>query len=675
MKHHSVQPQYLDQSEDEIHCIIDVGRWNGESKILYLSPDTNLLCPLTQSFTWGECMEQNMSIKSQPTRLVGAIALAMGLSSTAFANEQATQDQAVLLSPVVVTASRSEEKIEDVPMRISVIDEKTIQQNPLLNVSDIIQRDPAVYIKQSGGLGQISDIGLRGTKSVHTLVLKDGARLNSQNELGPLYPAFLDTTDVQQIEILKGPASVQYGSDAIGGVIQLISKKPEKTGAQLTGIYGENNTYKAIVNADLVTDQGFYAQVGGQRLESDGTRIFESQSESDKAGYDQKGYHAKAGYYQENVVDASASISENKGTNVFSNDYINNTAQRQFENRVINAKVAYNILPNLILNAHYANVQDKQNVPAYASYYNTENNQGDLSLKWQFTPHQNILAGVTYNDANYKSNTIVNNNQSVDSTGYYLQHQFKNELFDTQVGVRLEDNERFGTHTVGQGAIRYHFLPNASVYANIGSAFRAPTLNELYTQWGGNENLSPEKSTSYEIGADYDITPNISTNLSVYHTQIKNLIAYSSPAGNINIDKAKFTGGEAGVKWHQDDLFLSAEYAYVKTENEKTDKEIVYRPKQTLTLSTGLENATYGISASLIARAKSYADSNNLNRVPGYATVDLNAYWNLNPNVKIFTNIQNVGDVQYREVLNTYPSTDWYVNGGRFASVGVTLKY
>ncbi|MDR0070544.1 TonB-dependent receptor, partial [Acinetobacter sp. 11520] len=68
------------------------------------------------------------------------------------------------------------------------------------------------------------------------------------------------------------PASVQYGSDAIGGVVQLISKKPEKTGAELTGIYGENNTYKTIVNANLVTDQGFYAQVGGQRLESDGTR-------------------------------------------------------------------------------------------------------------------------------------------------------------------------------------------------------------------------------------------------------------------------------------------------------------------------------------------------------------------------------------------------------------------
>ncbi|EXF00840.1 ligand-gated channel protein [Acinetobacter nosocomialis] len=612
-----------------------------------------------------------MSKSFQPTRLVGAIAIAMGCSPIIFAEDTTNATQ---LDPIVVTASKSAEKASEVPARISVIDEKTIEQNPLLNVSDIIQRDPSIYVKQSGGLGQISEISLRGTKSVHTLVLKDGARLNSQNELGPLYPAFLDTTDVQQIEILKGPASVQYGSDAIGGVVQLISKKPEKTGAELTGIYGENNTYKTIVNANLVSDQGFYAQLGGQRLESDGTRIFESQPENEKAGYDQKGYHAKVGFYQENLIDASASISENKGTNIFSNDYITNTAQRLFENRVINTKVAYNILPDLIINAHYANVQDKQNVPAYDSYYNTENNESDLNLKWKFTPHQNILVGATYNDANYKSNTILNSDKSVNSTGYYLQHQLKNDLFDTQVGVRLEDNQRFGTHTVGQGAIRYHFLPNASVYANIGSAFRAPTLNELYSQWGGNENLTPEKSTSYEMGVNYDLTSNVSTNFSVYHTKIKDLIAYNAGT-NTNIAKANFTGGEAGVKWHQDDLFLSTEYAYVKTENEKDNTEIAYRPRQTLTVSTGLENAVYGISASLIARAKSYADSANSMRVPGYATVDLNAYWNVIPNVKLFTNIQNVGDVQYREVLNTYPSNDWYVNTGRQASVGVTFRY
>ncbi|TCB79872.1 TonB-dependent receptor plug domain-containing protein [Acinetobacter sp. ANC 4173] len=615
----------------------------------------------------------------QPTALVGAIAIAMGFSTSVSAQDNTNVVNASL-DTLVVTASRSEEKIKDVPARIAVIDEKTIEKNPTLNLSDLIQRDPSVFVKQSGGMGQISEIGLRGTKAVHTLVLKDGARLNSQNELGPLYPAFLDTSDVQQIEILKGPASVQYGSDAIGGVVQLISKKPVKSGAELTGIYGENNTYKTIAKADLVTDQGFYAQVGGQRLESDGTRIFESQDKGEKASYDQKGYNAKVGYFQENQINASASISENKGTSIFSNDYISNTAPRNFVNRVINAKVDYNILQNLILGAHFANVQDKQDVPSYFTQYNTENNQSDLNLKWKFTPNQNILVGATYNDANYKTSSIKNQDQSVNSTGYYLQHQFKNELFDTQVGLRVEDNELFGSHTVGQGAVRYHFLPNASVYANIGSAFRAPTLNELYSQWGGNEDLEPEESISYELGFDYAITDNLATSFSVYRTNVDNLIVYSDGM-NQNVGEANFTGGEAGLKWKQDDLFFATEYAYVETENKATGLEIAYRPKQTLTITAGLENSVYGLSTSLIARSHSNAsNSANSVKVPGYATVDFNAYWNINPTVKVFTNIQNMGDVQYREVYKAASSwdnmpEDWYINGGRFASAGVTFRY
>ena len=608
----------------------------------------------------------------QPTALVGAIAIAMGFSTSVSAQDSSNVVNASL-DTLVVTATRSEEKIGNVPARISVIDQNAIKKNPALNLSDLIQQDPSVYVKQSGGMGQISEIGLRGTKAVHTLVLKDGARLNSQNELGPLYPAYLDTSDVQQIEILKGPASVQYGSDAIGGVVQLISKKPVKSGAELTGIYGEHNTYKTIVKADLVTDQGFYAQVGGQRLESDGTRIFESQDKSDNASYDQKGYNAKVGYFQENKIDASASISENKGTSIFSNDYITNTAPRNFVNRVINAKVDYNILQNLILGAHFANVQDKQDVPSYSTQYNTENNQSDLNLKWKFTPNQNILVGATYNDANYKTSSIKNQDQSVNSTGYYLQHQFKNELFDTQVGLRVEDNELFGSHTVGQGAIRYHFLPNASVYANIGSAFRAPTLNELYSQWGGNENLEPEESISYELGFDYAITDNLATSFSVYRTNVDNLIVYSDSM-NQNVGEANFTGGEAGLKWKQDDLFLATEYAYVESENKATGLEIAYRPKQTLTFTAGLENAVYGLSTSVIARSHANA-SNNANsvKVPGYATVDFNAYWNINPTVKVFTNIQNLWDNQYHQVSRS--ATDWYINGGRLATAGVTFRY
>ncbi len=186
----------------------------------------------------------------------------MGCSPVIFAEDTTTTTQ---LDPIVVTASKSAEKASEVPARISVIDEKTIEQNPAFNLSDLIQKDASVYIKQNGGLGQGTNLSIRGTNPNHVLLLKDGARLNTPNTLSPIYPEFLDTTDVERIEVLKGPSSVQYGSDAIGGVIQMITATPQKNSAFITGIYGENKTYKAIVGADLISDEGFYAQIRGQR--------------------------------------------------------------------------------------------------------------------------------------------------------------------------------------------------------------------------------------------------------------------------------------------------------------------------------------------------------------------------------------------------------------------------
>lgn len=635
-----------------------------------------------------------MSISFQPTRLVGAIAIAMGFSSTTVFADDSTD--ATKLDPIVVTASKSEEKVSQVPARITVISKKEIEKNPISNLSDVLQQDASIYIKQNGGLGQVADLSLRSGRSGSTLLLKNGARLNTQNSFGPVSPEFMDLTDVDQIEILKGPASVQYGTDAIGGVIQMITSTPERSSAFITGIYGEDNTYKAIIGTDLVSETGFFAQVRGQSMESDGTHIFNTQPDNLKAAYDQKGYSAKLGYDNKNNLNTSVEISQNKGANNYSdNGGISNTAKREFDNQLISTAVEYKPTSDITINTRYSNFKDTQEYRESSPYHaDTKRNEGDLNVKWQFTQAQNLLVGASIDNTEYQDASILNGKQDINSAGYYLQHQYKTDKISTQLGVRLEDNEKFGTHNVGQGAIRYFVLPSTSIYASIGTAFRAPSLTELYyhseADYGsygiyhtyGNTNLKPEESTSYEIGLDHQFTPALTAYLSVYKTDVKNLIASTSSfdastntttSTYENLNKAQFSGGEVGFKWKQDDLFLSTEYAYVKTENKETGLEIAYRPKQTLTVTTGLENTVYGVSASLIARSNSNAQNTaNPQKVPGYATVDLNAYWNINPNVKIFTNIENVGDSEYKTVYN---SRNWYVNGGRQASVGVTFRY
>lgn len=627
-------------------------------------------------------MEHVMSKSFQPTRLVGAIAIAMGFSPVIFAEDTTNATQ---LDPIVITATRSEEKIKNVPARISIIEPQILEQSPIAELPHLLMSDASIDMMQYGGYGQAASIFTRGTNSTHTLVLRDGVRLNT-GSAGSASLAFIDTTDIKQIEVLKGPASVLYGTDAIGGVVQLISKTPEKTGAFITGEIGEQNTYKSVVGADLA-ENGFYAQIRGQRLESDGTQVTDFKNANVKTGsYDQKGFSTKIGVEKEQYA-ASVDYSQNQGNSVYVQSIqdanytllgLKNVSQ-DFKNEIINIKGRVNINDNVSVNARLSQFKDdlEQN-QSHDAIYNTTK-EAELYSKWQFTPKQNILAGVA--TRNIKSDVLsgtapyeVDYNKEVDSTGYFVQHQYQSNKLHTQLGLRVEDHETFGTHTVGQAAVRYQVLPTTSIYTNIGTAFRAPTNNDLYAlNWGGNPNLKSEESVSYEIGLDQKITDQLSLEFSAYRNEVDDLITFvTDPVtyeGRLyNVKKATFTGGEFNLNWVNDELFTHLSYAYVQPKDKETDQDLSRRSRQSLTLTAGLQNEVYGISTSLYAKSRPKNSA-----ISGYATVDVNAFWNVNPNIKLFTNIQNIGDVQYE--TTAYGSGYYYINGGRQASVGVTFRY
>lgn len=614
-----------------------------------------------------------MSFLSQPTTLVGAIALAMGFSTlTSAQTVESTNNVNAKLDTLVVTASRSAEKIENVPARISIIDSHIIEQSPIASFPDLLKHDASINMVQNGGMGQLANIFLRGTKSDHTLVLRDGIRLNNASS-GTANLSFIDTTDIQQIELLKGPASVLYGTDAIGGVVQLVSKVPEKNSAFITAEMGEKSTYKSVLGADAFED-GFYAQIRGQRLESDATQVTDQKTENSKtAAFDQKGFSAKLGVEKE-TFGLSVDYNQNQGTSLYdAYAFDGSLLQQDFKNEIINLRGHIDLADNIELNARLSQFNDEVNQKDSTDYVYSKTQEAELYTKWQYTQKQNLLAGVTYRNldgdilsygAPYK--------EKVDSTGYYLQHQYTGDQLNTQVGIRVEDNQKYGTHVVGQVAARYQVVPSTSIYANIGSAFKSPTLNELYNAWNGNPELDPEESISYEMGLDQKLNHGLNTGLSLYYTEVNDLINSENYGKLKNIDQANYQGGELYLGWAKEDLFAKATYSYVKTENEDTHKELSRRPRQGLTLTTGLQNEVYGISASLIVKSHS-KDWDPQYQNPGYATVDLNGYWNINPYVKLFTNIQNVGDTQYK---TSYQDNGYYyVNGGRLASIGVTLKY
>ncbi|MCH7336522.1 TonB-dependent receptor [Acinetobacter sp. NIPH 2699] len=599
-----------------------------------------------------------MSITFQPTRLVGAIAIAMGFSSPVFA-----QDQTTTLDPIIVTASKTAKKVSDVPARITVIDEKTIDQSPIADLPSLLAREAAANVVQLGGYGQQTSIFLRGTNSNQTLVLRDGVRLNTATTGAASLP-FLDTKDLQRIEILKGPASVLYGTDAIGGVVQLISKTPEKTSAFVTGEMGEHNTYKAIVGADLA-ENGFYAQIRGQRLETDGN-IIKDVANAERAPYDQKGYSAKVGY-DSNLVAISVDFSQNEGNSIYDN--FGTMTSQDFKNQSINLKGRVSINEQFAVHARLSQFKDDLDQVDSPSFVHSTTEEAELYTVYNLAKHQDILVGATFRNTDAKTDSIK---EDVDSTGYYIQHQYNAHGFNTQVGVRVEDNEKFGTHTVAQGGIRYQLLPLTSIYTNIGSAFKAPTFNDMYG-WGGNPDLKPEKSISYEIGVDQKFNYGVSAGLSAFVTEVDDLIN-SDPVTYqmVNIDKAKIEGAESYIKWQGDNLYLDLGYQYVRAKDKKNNEDLSRRPRQSASLTAGWADATYGISTTVIAKSDSDNSGYDAVQIPGFTRIDFNAHYNVNPYIKLFTNIQNIGDKQYR---TAFGSGSYYINDGRQASAGVTFRY
>ena len=613
---------------------------------------------------------------SQPAILAGSIAFAMGISTQSFADTSSGYN--TKLNTLVVTATRSEEQLNAVPTRISVIESDVLDQSPIAELPHLLMQDAAINMVQSGGFGQQSSIFTRGTNSTHTLVMRDGVRMNAASA-GMASLAFMDTTELKQIEILKGPASVLYGTDAIGGVIQMITKTPEKNSAFITTEAGEHRTYKSLVGADLYQD-GIYAQVRGQRLETDGTPIVDS-PQARKAGYDQKGFSAKVGV-EKHDYSFSADYNQNQGSSLYDN--YGALIPQDFRNEQINIKGRVNLTDQFNLNARLSQFKDDLDQQAQPDYVHNTTQEAELYARWQYTPHQNLLFGATYKhmDADVLSPSAWGDEYSVDyhraseTAGYYLQHQYQGQKLNTQLGARIEQHSQFGTHAVGQLGIRYQVLPNTSLYTNIGSAFRAPTNNDLYAlNWGGNPNLKPEESFSYEVGIDQHIGPHLTASLSIYRNQVDHLITYTDVLHNI--DKSTFTGGELNLNWQYDAFFVNLGYAYVQAKNDDTHADLTRRPRHSATLSTGWQNEHFGLSTSVSAKSHStdFADwpSTTATINPGYITFDLNGYWNVTPYLKLFSNIQNVGDVHYKTAYNG--EGVYYINGGRLASVGVTLKY
>ena len=623
--------------------------------------------------------------------------LAAALLSTTLAAHAADQNDAAALNPVIVTATRTAITVDDALTSVTVITRADIERLQPASVLDLLTGLPGVTFAQSGGLGQQSSLFLRGTNSTHTLVLIDGMRIGSVTA-GLASLEQIPVEQIERIEIVRGPRSSLYGADAIGGVIQIFTRHGHAGGgiapslsmtAGSHGLFGSEaglsaGDQHAWVNLSLGGEytRGFPACRMGAAEAMAGCFVDDSRNDA----YRNWNGAASAGYRWDNGTELSFNWLRSRndvqyaGSPYGGNDAVN-------EQRVAGAKLSFSLLEawKVTLNAgqsrdlattYYQGTYYGTYYPfAQTGYSNSRRNQASWQNDITLAANQLLTAGVDYQQEHVDSSTgyLADNRHD---TGGYLQYQGTFDRNELQASVRHDDNSQYGGHSTGALAWGYRFDHDLHLLASYGTAFHAPTFNDLYYPpfYGipsANPDLKPEQSRSGELGLNQKLG-NWNWAVNAYQTSIDDLIVLDPNQNYVpfNVSKARIRGVEGQLGVHLDGWQVQGYLTLQQPENvdggANNGNLLPRRPERTARIDLDRRLGAFGVGSTWYGAGKSYDDVANTHRLGGYSTLALRASWHFAPDWQVGARLANAFDHHYETVY-------YYNQAGR--TWYLTLRY
>ncbi|NIO48700.1 MAG: TonB-dependent receptor [Candidatus Aminicenantes bacterium] len=614
----------------------------------------------------------------------------------------------LLQHEIVVTATRLETPAKEIASSVTVITRERLEQSKKTTVIEALQDVLGVSIVQNGPPGGAASVFLRGANSEHTLILMDGVELND-----PISPsrsfdlAHLTLDNVERIEILRGPQSTLYGSDALGGVVNIITKK--RMGKPKLSLSSVGGSYGTIITSGEISGstERIHYSLGTSYFRSKGFSAARTNYEGneEKDGYRNLSLWGRLGFRLFDNLDFDF-IVRTLNTQIEIDNF--GTAQDDDPNNVqdYNALFIKSQIRNLMLNNRWElklglSLVDydrrHENPTDEAHLLDTENGffKSKLSkIDWQnnfFLHETNTLTlGVDYQqeqgESEYNSDGIWGPYTSIfplrraHVTGFYLQDQIRlsNRFFAT-LGLRLDDHSQFGP------AVTYRLAPaffieatQTKFKATYGTAFKSPSLYQLYapgTSLGpiGNTELNPEKSIGWDIGVEQQLLGGkVLLGVTYFYNDYKDLIDFDFLQGYLNIGKAESKGSEILIQARPfDDVSFNATYTRTEAKDKDTDTYLLRRPKYKLAANLNYNFLNKGnLHLSLIhigKRDDEYYDfltwSSTPETLPGYSLVNAAVSFNFTSDLQIFCRLDNIFNKEY-EVIKGYGTPGFSVYGG-----------
>jgi vitamin B12 transporter len=508
---------------------------------------------------------------------------------------------------------------------------------------------------------------MRGTNSTHVLVLIDGIKVGSVTA-GITQFEFIPIEQIERVEIIRGSQSSLYGSEAIGGVIQIFTRKGTESETPKVTLDAGGGSYYTQRTAGSISGKlnNSWYSASASHFDTDGFDVGGSGTkQSDKDGYKNTAVNARVGHHFDNNAELEAAFLHNEGT-TFYDGYYNKT---NFVNQVSSLVGSLDIVENWRSTLRLGQSLDQ------GDNFLFSNNKLDTrfdSTRWnaswlnEFTMsenHQFVLG------SDYRLDEIDSFTKYAESSRYDVGvfGEMHSRLFTdhfVNASVRWDENQAFGDYVTGSVGWRYNWNYGISALANFGNAFRSPTFNELYypkDNWGGggNPNLKPEESKSYEVGLIGDHNWG-NWEVRAYHTDIDNLIL-GWPAKNIA--KAQIQGMEAEIGTEIYGFKPKLTMNLLNPEDKTTGQRLLKRADKTLSFDVSRSISDFDLGATVIAQGNrpemAYMPDFSQKRVEvgGFMTVDLRSAYHINKNWMLSAKLNNLLDKNYQTV-NTYNMAD-----------------
>ncbi len=591
---------------------------------------------------------------------------------------------------IIVSATRTPTAADAVASSVSVVTAADIEARQQLSLPDVLRDVPGLNIVRAGGQGSQTSVFTRGANSNHTKVLVDGIDVaDSSTPNGAFDLGKYNAADIAQLEVLRGPSSGLYGSDAIGGVIAIITRSGEGPGTlaaraeggsfgtfnQEIGLGGEKDGLHYRFTAahqhsgnTPVTPKSIL--LPGERAIGD---FYDSSSLSTRLGYD-----VSETFGITFVGRSQYSLNKYTGDGFDLKTFLGFPAFTQ--NRSSSSQNHGRLSAHLVLGGF-----DQTLGAAYSSTVTAvadpnlgnARNVGDrVKLDWQGSRDMGygqtlVLGAETARDAIHRPLSA-----GVTTNAGFAELQSAIGALNSAVSVRYDDNSRFGNKLTWRIAPSIRIDATATrVKASYGTGFKAPSLQNLFGPFGHNVNLKPETSTGYDIGLDQALGADFTAGITWFHNDISNLIDFGPPPlfNPVNIGKARTQGVESYVEWKASQMFkFRADYTYTEARDARFGTELLRRPRNKVSATADVQ---FTPALSFAATLLYVTGGSDLDRIAfspvksgNYMTLDIAARYALSDTISLFGRIDNLSDTNYQS-----PSGFLQPGRGVYAGIKATL--